>query len=181
MHSVNEIILNARSGDTVAFRKLVEMHHRLAYSVAFRMLRNREDAEDIVQEAFVRSWKNLERFDMSMKFSTWLYHIVVNLCLDVLKSVGHRSRKIQVELLSDEIKSNHETPETVLNDRELMQIVWQRSEELTPKQKAVFVLRDLEGLSAQEVSEVLDLLPEQVKSNLYHARKKMSEWIKELR
>lgn len=177
MSSDAELIEKAEGGDHQAFRFLVEKHQGMAYSVAFRMVGNSFDAEDVVQNAFVRLWKNLSRYRAEVKLTTWLYKIVVNCALDLLKSKHRKQQSKRVGLDGADVKSSI-TPESEMQKHEMMSIVLQLSEGLAPKQRAVFVLRDLEGLSVEEVCEILSLSPGNVKSNLYHARSSMSEKLK---
>ena len=81
-----EIIRKAASGNRTAFRQLAERHQRFVYAVAVRVLNNQQDAEDATQETFIRLWKNLKHYKAEIKLTTWLYRIVTNICLDVLKS-----------------------------------------------------------------------------------------------
>ncbi len=169
------LIESAQRGDTLAFRKLVEMHQRFAYSVAFRFTGNAPDAEDITQEVFIKLWKNLGKYKQGIKLTTWLYQIITNQCLDYLKSASKRQQMKNVEIkLGKQIidESNHEQQ---INDRELLQVVTTLAKQLTPKQQTVFILRDLEGLSVEEVCEVLNMSSGKMKSNLYYARQKIRQ------
>lgn len=169
------LIEKAQRGDSHAFRKLVEMHQRFVYSVAFRFTGNAPDAEDITQEVFIKLWRNLGKYKHGIKLTTWLYQIITNHCLDYLKSASRKNQMKNVEIkLSREItdESNHEQQ---VENHELLQIVTQLAKQLTPKQQTVFVLRDVEGLSVEEVCKILDMSAEKMKSNLYYARQKIRE------
>ncbi|MEO7988441.1 MAG: RNA polymerase sigma factor [Chryseolinea sp.] len=169
------LIEKVQRGDSQAFRKLVEMHQRFAYSVAFRFTGNAADAEDITQEVFIKLWKNLGKYKQGIKLTTWLYQIITNHCLDYLKSASRKNQMKHVEMkLSRQVtdESNHEQQ---AEDRELLQIVTHLAKQLTPKQQTVFVLRDLEGLSVDEVCKILHMSAEKMKSNLYYARQKIRE------
>lgn len=176
----HDLIQNAARGNTQAFRALVEQHQAFVYAVAFRFVHDEEDAEDITQEVFIRLWKNLHQYRSEIKLTTWLYRIIANYCLDFLKSRHGRQRKNKVDVNNHHQLPNHSTPEKELQQQELMSILKQVAEELTPKQRAVFVLRDLEGLSPEEVSEALSMSAGNVKSNLFHARQKVAERLKVL-
>ncbi len=169
------LIEKAQRGDSQAFRKLVEMHRLFAYSVAFRFTGNAPDAEDITQEVFIKLWRNLGKYKQGIKLTTWLYQIITNHCLDYLKSASRKNQMKHVEMkLSRQItdESNHGQQ---VEDRELLHIVTDLAKQLTPKQQTVFVLRDLEGLSVDEVCKILDMSAEKMKSNLYYARQKIRE------
>lgn len=173
----SEIIERILAGDKHAFRLLVERHQAFVCSLAYRFLLNKDDAADITQETFIRLWKNIARYRPEIKITTWLYKIVTNLCLDQLKS---KQRKRS--LITHDISNYHIMAEAVTSDQQLLgdelrAVVIKMAEELTLKQKAVFILRDLEELEMKEISEVLAMSPGTVKSNLYYARIKMSELI----
>lgn len=173
-----EVIRKAMAGNTDAFRVIVDHYQSFAYAVSFRFLSQTEEAEDVVQEAFIRLWKNLHKYRSEVKLSTWLYRIIVNLCLDFLKSTYARQQKnhrdVQTEYL---LKSQHGADEE-LNTKELNEQIQRAAAELTPKQKAVFILRDLEGLSVEEVCGILSMSAGNVKSNLYYARQQVSSRLK---
>lgn len=173
----NEIIKKAMKGNHEAFRLIVSQNQSLAYSVAFRFLGSAEDAEDVVQEAFVRVWKHLPKYRFDVKLSTWLYRIVVNLCLDVLKSSQRKQQKDNVEM-NEKWSFNNSTADREVHARELHALIQEAASELTPKQKAVFILRDLEGLLVEEVCSMLSMSAGNVKSNLYYARQQMGEKLK---
>jgi RNA polymerase sigma-70 factor (ECF subfamily) len=159
-------------GDLSAFAGLCEMYYDYAYRVSFRMLAQEEDARDTVQEAFIRVWKNLKHYDEKLKFSTWLYSIVTHLCIDHL-----RKKKFFSDIPIEDTEPPVDTanPESALESKDLRDVISNLAGDLGPKQRAVFVLRDLEGLEMKEVGEITHLSPDQVKSNLYHARRAIRE------
>ncbi|HTH54501.1 MAG TPA: RNA polymerase sigma factor [Cyclobacteriaceae bacterium] len=165
------LVRKSAEGDHQAFRQLVEAHQHLAYSIAFRFTQDENESEDIVQEAFVKLWKNLPKYKVEFRVKTWLSKMVTNLCLDHLKS-GRKKNLVSEgrgkgnEPSIDEDKLEHE---------ELKSIVVRLAEQLTEKQKAVFVLRDLEQLTPEEVCQALQMSAGNMKSNLYYARLKIKE------
>lgn len=172
------IIQQATAGDTRAFRLLVEAHQGFAYRVAFRMVPDEQDAEDIIQEVFIKLWYNLKKYRPENRFTTWLYRMIVNQCLDFMKSriVKQRGRNENLDTLK-----YHPTtiaPDEVLQNKELMKLIHEAAVTLSPQQRAVFVLRDLEALAVEEVCEILSMSSGAVKSNLYYARKTLSERLK---
>ena len=173
-----QVIERAMAGDRLAFRRLVEEHQAFAVSVSFRFVGNTSEAEDITQEAFIRLWKHLPKYRFEIKLSTWLYKIVSNLCLDYLKSRHGRQRR-QWSTIDDyeKVPAPFSTDASLLEE-EFKTNVLRMTETLTPKQKAVFVLRDLEELPMKEIGEILSMSANSVKSNLYHARLKMGELIR---
>lgn len=173
-----ELIQEAVRGSQPAFRAIVEAHQGFVYAVAFRFVNDQHEAEDITQDVFVRLWKSLHTYKHEVKLTTWLYKIVTNRCLDFLKSRHGRERKNKIDVDRHHGLTNHSTPEKEFQQQELSRIIYAAAEELTPKQKAVFILRDLEGLSQEEVSETLSMTTGNVKSNLFYARQKMTEKLK---
>lgn len=173
------LISNASKGDIRAFRTLVERYQPMAFSVTYKFLNDHHDSEEVVQEAFFRVWKNLKNYKSSVKFSTWLYKIVSNLCLDVLKSRSYRDKLKSRSIDNLNLSGQSQSPLDQLESHEMLDIIHLAVETLTPKQKAVFVLRDLEGLSGKEVSVALNLNEGAVKSNLYYARLRLGEIIRE--
>ncbi|MDH4058856.1 MAG: RNA polymerase sigma factor [Cyclobacteriaceae bacterium] len=168
------LIRSAASGNSRSFRSLVENSQAFAYSLAFRFTNQHHEAEDIVQEAFIRVWNNLNRFDYSFRFKTWLGKIVTNLCLDAVKT----SRK-KYEVMSTEISAAlHQSP-GFTSDRveaqELNEMIWDLASNLTGKQRAAFILRDLEQYDPEEICKMLNVTSQNLKSNLYHARQRIKE------
>lgn len=167
-----DLIERARKGDKLAFRDLVDHHQRFAINLAFRFTGDRMEAEDVAQEVFVSVWRHLPDYRAEVKFTTWLYALVTNRSLDYLKSSRRRQRQRHVDL------SDHHPQATRVDDsQEMLEVVAKLACQLPEKQQLVFVLRDLQGLSGDEVAEVLALKPEVVKSNLYYARMRMRELI----
>lgn len=168
-----DLIERARKGDKLAFRDLVDIHQRFAINLAFRFTGDRMEAEDVAQEVFVSVWRHLPDYRTEVKFTTWLYALVTNRSLDYLKSSGRRQRLRQVDL-----SDHHPQAARVDESQELLEVVAKLAGQLPEKQQSVFVLRDLQGLTGEEVAEVLAIKPDVVKSNLYHARLRMRELIR---
>jgi RNA polymerase sigma-70 factor (ECF subfamily) len=179
MEAADELILirKAQGGDQLSFQRLVESHQAFAYSMAFRFTRSEEESEDLVQDAFVNVWKNIQRYSPEFRFKTWLGKILTNLCLDYLKS-SRRKTEAQRHAPAEDLKFADPLPhDRVLEGEELNKIVWALAKQLTEKQQAAFILRDLEMLSVEEVCAMLNLAPGNLKSNLYLARQKIKEGI----
>ena len=169
---VNKLISRSKQDDLEAFRKLVEGHQSFVYSLSFRLLCNEDDARDAVQETFIRVWKNLERFNTDMRFSTWLYKIASNICYDRMKALKRRNNLVSFDIENTSLL-NHASLEnieiTVIN-AELAELIKFFTNDLAPKQKLVFTLHDLEGLEVDEIVVITGLSPGKIKSNLYCAR-----------
>ena len=140
------------------------------------MLGNEDEAKDIVQETMVTIWQKLNKIKSAEVYKTWLYRIVVNKCYDQM-----RKRKRNPEFTADEktwtflSNSVSQAPSTALENEELSGVIIVLTEKLSSRQKAVFVLCDLEGMTNDEVSEITGINKSAVKANLYHARKSISE------
>lgn len=173
-----EVIRKAMAGNTDAFRVIVDHYQSFAYAVSFRFLCQAEEAEDVVQEAFIRLWKNLHKYRSEVKLSTWLYRIITNLCLDYLKSTYARQQKNLIDVQTEYMVKSEDKADAELNAKELNEQIQHAAAELTPKQKAVFILRDLEGLPVEEVCSILSMSAGNVKSNLYYARQLVSSRLK---
>ena len=164
-----ELIGKAQKGDLQAFEAVLKNHQYYAYTVAFRVLTNDDDAKDVVQECFVRIWKSLGSYNKKVKFTTWMYKIVINLCYDKLRA--RKTENERRETISDDFASDIDNPERLLTNKEQAEIIKYVSNRLPEKQRMVFVLRDLEGLTTEEVSQIMEISVESVKTNLSFARK----------
>jgi RNA polymerase sigma-70 factor (ECF subfamily) len=173
-----ELIEQCREGNFNNFRKLVELTSPFAYSIAFRMLGNDDEAKDVVQDTMVTIWQKLQRIKSADVYKTWIYRIVVNKCYDHL-----RKRKRNMEIIADEktwaliSDTVSQGPSMSLENREIAGLITLLTEKLSSKQKAVFVLSDLEGMTHDEISEITGMSKSSVKANLFHARKSISEKI----
>ena len=174
----NTIITRCQTGDKDAFRLLVETCQGMVFSVALKMLANEEEAKDIVQETFLSVWLNISKYDARRNFTTWLYAIASRLCLDHLKS---RARIVAMPEDESVLRRYASTDgQRELENREWVAIVRLLAEGLSPKQRLVFTLSQLEGLSSEEVEEATGLTAKQVKSNLYVARQTIREHLKNM-
>jgi RNA polymerase sigma-70 factor, ECF subfamily len=169
---IPELIGRCLRNEGGAYRQLVDEHQKYVFSLAFRMLRDDEDARDVVQETFIRVWKNLHTFDIQAKFTTWLYTITVNLAYDLLKSNTRKRRWVRTSG-SDESQNSAGATEDEMNivNRDLAAKIRELAESLPPKQQLVFTLRDLQDLTVDEVAQVLSMSTGTVKTNLCYARK----------
>jgi RNA polymerase sigma-70 factor (ECF subfamily) len=167
-----ELIEECRKGDLRNFRKVVEKTTPMIFSVAFRMLGDEDGARDIVQDTMVTIWQKLTRIKTAESYKTWAYRIAVNKCYDQL-----RKQKRQKERRYDDqawtIISNHISEEdaTELENQENAQIINLLTNKLSHKQKAVFILSELEQIPAVEIAKITGMTRPAVKANLYYARK----------
>lgn len=173
-----EIIENCISKNNNAFSLLVDRFSGFAFKVAFRITNDEEETKDIVQETFISVWKNIEKYDTALNFSKWLYKIVINKCLDSLR------RKKRRALIYPNSKDwnlpeaiSNDDPEKKLSNREIGNIIHLLTKKLSDKQKVIFVLSELEGLSHDEISEITGMAKTSIKSNLNHARRNIGKMI----
>src|SRR5688572_11314779 len=159
------LVTSAANGNMDSFRIIVEQYQGFVFALVRRFVKSRPDAEDIVQEVFVRLWKNLGSYKKEMKFSTWLYRMTVNKCLDFLKSGEFKSGRQSGSADRLVIAGPVGTDEPVVN-AELRNAVEACAASLTPKQRAVFILRDVEGLEMNEIADILAMSTGNIKSNL---------------
>ncbi|MCH8894004.1 MAG: sigma-70 family RNA polymerase sigma factor [Chloroflexi bacterium] len=153
------------------FTEIVEQYSDLAYSVAFRMLRNAEDAEDAVQEAYISAFKALPHFKGQSKLSTWLYRIVVNACLMKIRKEKSRAKYLSENLFDDALVYDWKNdPEEAAVNSELRSTLEAGLDVLSPDLRAAVVLRDIQGLSTDESAEALNISIASLKSRLHRAR-----------
>jgi RNA polymerase sigma-70 factor, ECF subfamily len=164
-----ELAAAARSGDEGAFAELVRRHQIGVRRCAARILSDNEEARDIAQLAFVRAWENLQKYDPTWSFSTWLYRITTNLAIDVLRSRESRERthKAQLRVVGDSV--GPEAPFR-LAEGEVQRIFAELAERLSPSQRTAFVLREVEGRETAEVAEVMACSEATVRNHVFQAR-----------
>ena len=167
--TLNNLITSSRSNDQKAFRKIVEEYQYMVYSLSFRLLCDEEEAKDIVQETFLRVWTKLSTYQSDKKFSTWIYAIATNLCLDKLKSSKYGFKPESIDEQVNSLISTENADKKLLNC-ELGSLIQNLTNELTPKQKVVFTLRCIEELEIDEIIHITGMTAEKIKSNLFLAR-----------
>lgn len=181
-----ELVEKAKKGDTMAFQKLVVAHQGRLFSVAFGILRDRDEAMDVVQDAFIKAHKKLAEFEGNAAFSTWLYRIAVNLCID-RKRADARRRKTDLDdaaarnLDDDPLYAAAEfaprlsgsNPLRNSTDKELGKQIDTAMAKLSDDHKSIVLLREVEGMSYEEIAETLGIPKGTVMSRLFHARKNL--------
>lgn len=167
------ILARARRGDLAAFEELVRRNEKRVYAVALRSSGSPEDAADITQEVFLRAWRSIEDFRGDSGFSTWLFRITANLCVDFAR---HRQAQPQTQPLVGEddaerpIPDTAPTPEEHLENSELGRELAAALDEISEEHRRIVLLRDVSGLSYTEIAEVLEISEGTVKSRLSRAR-----------
>ena len=169
----------AKRGDASAFERLVLENQKQVYNLALRMVKNEDDAFDVAQEAFLRAYSALPRFRGDSKFSVWLYRLTSNLSIDFLRK-RRRENVMSLSFLNEqdeteeiEIPDERFLPETEVERRELRDQVSRGLDELPLEYRQILVLRELGGLSYEEIAEALALEAGTVKSRLFRARKRL--------
>jgi len=173
LNELSQTIQQAQNGSLPAFKILVEQHQEFLYRVAWRLLLNKQDAEDAVQECFIRVWQNLRRFDANKKFTTWLYKIIVNLCYDRLRA--QRRTGDRHDTIDEAVIEAPESLEKIIQNKDIKAVILHLLTTLPPKQRAVLTLRDFEDRDMEEIAVLLQISSQAVKSNLFVARKQLRE------
>jgi len=168
--SESQLLEACRQGEPAAFEELVRRHERQVYRVAFRMLESRVEAQEMVQEVFVRAYRALSRFRAGARIGTWLYRMTVNACLDSRRRVKTR-REVPLDSALGEVGG--EDPAARAAARQFADRVAAALGLLPPRQRATLILRVYEELSLQEIAEVLEAPLGTVKANYHHALVKL--------
>lgn len=184
----NVLIEKSKKGDIHAFETLIEAYQKKVFNIAFGMLHNYEDANDAAQEVFIRVFKSIKNFKGESSFSTWLYRITANVCLDELrkrknKNVVSIDEDITLEEgeISRQIIDDSPTPDIVAEKNELRKIIYNAISELSEEHKTVIVLRELHGFSYDEISEMIKCPQGTVKSRISRARNILKNILKNKR
>src|SRR5438093_1744359 len=170
------VLARARQGDSEAFRALVERHSRSVFRLAFRMTGNEQDAEDVVQESFLRAYKQLGRFESRANFGTWLYRIVSNCSVDLMRAKQARHDQSRGDSLDEAVELpaiDLPNPERQAQSAEIQRRVQGALADLSPLERAAFPLRHYEGRSIDEISRTLGLGTSAAKHSVFRAVKKL--------
>lgn len=181
----------ASAGDTSAFEALVRKYQGWVFTLAYRMLGDRAEAEDMAQEIFLKAYRSLPKFERKSSFSTWLYTIATNHCLNRLESRRRRPR-LQEMIRSTRAEGNPDPVEDrvadpapgadqVLEQADLRRLIQEQLLRLTPEHRAILVLRDIQGLAYEEIGGLLGLESGTVRSRLHRARMELKERLKPYR
>ena len=179
----HDLVRAARKGDRGAFRTLFERYHRRAYALALGVVRHSDDALDVVQDAFVKAHKYLDKFEGNSSFYTWLYRIVMNLAIDHLrkhrrvKPVEFDEARLEEDRADDTLLPRilGGNPGRSLMDKEIRKRIDAALDELSDNHRAVLVMRELEGLSYEEMAQAMACSKGTIMSRLFHARRNMQK------
>jgi RNA polymerase sigma-70 factor, ECF subfamily len=164
------LIEGCLEGDAAAFEELVRRKTPRVYAHSLRMVGNAEDARDIAQLVFIRLWEKLDRYDPAFTFDTWLYRLVSNVTIDFVRSRQTRENAIQSNLRLVRDSADAVQPVS-LQSKELEEIFMEVSSALSPKQKEVFILKEIDDLTSPEIAQVLDCRESTVRNHLFNARR----------
>lgn len=184
-----ELVDRIQAQDREAFKELVEKYQRKVYSICYGMLKDSESSMDVSQEVFIKVYRYIDKFNRDSSFYTWLYRITVNMCIDHIRK-NSRVQKVEYDdRIAHEGDSEGEdyitpsrlgiNPDKVYGRKELRQKMLEALETLTEKHRTILILREVEGLSYEELAEVLDISKGTVMSRLYHARRYFQEALKD--
>jgi len=172
-----DLIASCQAGDEKAFQELVHRYQTRVASIAYKVLGNYEDARDVAQDVFYKLYRGIKSFDPRKKFFTWLYRLTVNASIDFLRAKRRRSYESSLEERPEQYQSipipEQSSVAFEIERRELRQIFIKLTEQLNAKQRAAFVLCDLQGFTADEVAEILDCPKVTLRWYLHEARKRI--------
>jgi len=179
-----ELVVAAQAGDHAAFETLVRRYSERAYRAAYRVVRDASQAEDVLQEALIKAYRALPNFERRSSFYTWLYRITVNLALDRRRREGRAPSLEWDDSVSHNVDPRavspvSENPETASRRTEVRELVAEGVQHLPDGQREVLLLREVDGLSYEEIATSMQISKGTVMSRLHYARKKMIVWLRE--
>lgn len=175
------LVRKAKKGDTDAFGELVKRYERYILNLVYRTLGYPEDAEDIAQETFIKAFTNIKKFKGESKFSTWLSKIAINLCMDRLRSRSSKEEMPEEGVWLTIPQSSYYDPEEVTERLEIQERIRRAVSSLPDELRVVFVLREFDDLSYEEISKILNIPIGTVESRLYRARMRLKNLLSDLR
>ena len=180
MKSEEELILQSKQRDQDAFRELFDQYHKKVYRIAYGVVRQREDALDIVQEVFIKLYQSIQAFEGKSKFYTYLYRMTMNTAIDHARKIARsRSSSVDDTEVSEFAEGPEKRPDAVFLYKELETRLKAALEKLPPDQRMALVFREIQGLSYQEMAETMGCSIGTVMSRLHYGRKKIRELMKD--
>lgn len=170
-----ELVEQARAGDSDAFRELVEAHSQRVFRTAFRLTRSEDNAEDIVQETFLKAFRKLHLFDGRSQFGTWLHRIAVNCAMDLMRKQGRRSQRETIEERTEleAMVDGDPRPDRMAESSEVGHAVQKVLQSLSPTERTAFLLRHFEGHTSAEIGRILGIRPGASRNAVFRAVKKL--------
>lgn len=181
MNAEKELISRAKKGDVSTFEELIAGYEKKVYNTVYRFFNNSEDAMDITQEIFIKVYTSLHSFREDSSFSTWIYRIAVNTCIDFLRKKKDETLPIKDEMpLGNDLKHSSYTqlPEDFVEKQELKEVLLKAINTLPKEQRICVILRDIQGFSYTEMSEILMCSLGTIKSRLSRGRRALREKLK---
>ena len=169
-----ELVQTIRSGDADAFETLVRRKTSKVYALCYRIIGNAEDAKDISQLVFLKLWENLEKYDPHYAFDTWLYRMVTNVAIDFMRNKQSRDNAVNSNLRLVRTAADAEQG-VIVQRKEVENVFNEISNVLSPKQKTIFVMNQMEDLASAEIAKILGCRESTVRNHLFNARKLMQE------
>lgn len=176
------LVAKSKKGDVAAFEELISGYEKKAYNIAYRMMGNEEDAKDMAQEAFIKIYKSIKNFREESSFSTWLYRIVTNVCLDeIRKRKRNETVPLEISIQNDdgaahiELGADKETPDDIYERIEKRQLIFNAINSLSEDYKTVIVLRDVQGFGYEEIASMLNCSLGTIKSRINRARNALKD------
>lgn len=172
-----QLVEQIRGGDDGAFETLVRRKTSKVYGLCYRVIGNGEDAKDISQLVFIKLWENLAKYDPQYAFDTWLYRMVTNVAIDFMRNKQSRDNAVNSNLRL--VKTAVDPEQTVTVQRKEVEAVFSAvSSVLSPKQKTIFVMSEMEDLRSSEIAKILGCRESTVRNHLFNARKLMQQQLK---
>jgi RNA polymerase sigma-70 factor (ECF subfamily) len=172
-----QLVETIRGGDAEAFETLIRRKTTKVYSLCYRIIGNSEDAKDISQLVFIKLWENLEKYDPQYAFDTWLYRMVTNVSIDFMRNKQSRDNAVNSNLRL--VKTSIDADQgTIVQRKEVESVFNTVAQVLSPKQKTIFVMNQMEDLSSSEIAKVLGCRESTVRNHLFNARKLMQQQLR---
>jgi RNA polymerase sigma-70 factor (ECF subfamily) len=172
-----QLVETIRGGDAEAFETLIRRKTTKVYSLCYRIIGNSEDAKDISQLVFIKLWENLEKYDPQYAFDTWLYRMVTNVAIDFMRNKQSRDNAVNSNLRL--VKTSIDADQgTIVQRKEVESVFNTVAQVLSPKQKTIFVMNQMEDLSSSEIAKVLGCRESTVRNHLFNARKLMQQQLR---
>jgi RNA polymerase sigma-70 factor (ECF subfamily) len=170
-----ELVERVRKGDDDAFRQLVERHSRALYRTAYRITSNAADADDVVQETFLRAYRSLSNFDARASFTTWAHRIAVNCALDLIDSRKRREAKFDSSDDLSDIAAHDASPERIALGAQMQRAIASALKTMSGNERTAFVLRHFEGVPLEEIGAILGIKTNATKNTIFRAVTKLRE------
>ncbi|MBM0066379.1 RNA polymerase sigma factor SigW [Alkalicoccobacillus gibsonii] len=183
---VRKLIIEVKKGDTESFGELVELFKDKVYQVAYRMVGHPQEAQDVAQEAFLRAYTNLDKFDMDRKFSTWLFRIATNVAIDRLRKkkpdfyLEDKVKGTEGLTYESQLAADQELPEDQVVNLEMQEWIQSEINQLPLKYRSAVILKYMEDLSLKEISEILDMPISTVKTRIHRGREALRKRMRKI-